>query len=293
MCNKSLPTFLVVGAARAGTTSLYRYLAQHPDVYMSPTKEINFFSQKFIPTQHIEEMSIKDYNKYFQGATNEKEIGESSPSYLWVPEAAKDVFKLLPRAKIIIILRNPVDRIISDYNFSRLFGYNRDELKDLIEKFGDVEDSSWHSPHVMIQKGMYSEQVKQYLTLFNQEQVRIFLYDELYQKPEGLMIKIYNFLDINNRFLPNLSKKYNKSGEPFFLNLPNLIQEPSICKYFFKQIIPARRRQAVRDKIIRLNIVKSRKVIPLSTIEYLKRLYNRDIQNLELVINKELKSWMK
>lgn len=105
-----LPNFLIVGAARAGTTSLYYYLKQHPDVFMSPKKEIDFFD-----VDKNFEKGLDWYERYFEGYTGQKAIGEASPLYMYLEKVPKRIAKVIPDVKLIFILRNPVDRAYSHY----------------------------------------------------------------------------------------------------------------------------------------------------------------------------------
>ena len=120
-----LPNFVVIGAAKAGTTALYWYLQEHPEVFMSPLKETNFFAYGVDPEgrllygdPELHRFPIKNLDAYadlFAGAGDEKAVGEASPIYLECPEAAGRIQQLLPEARIICGLRDPVDRAYSDY----------------------------------------------------------------------------------------------------------------------------------------------------------------------------------
>ena len=118
----TLPNFIVIGAAKCGTTSLVHYLAQHPQVFMSAEKEPRFFAPEFF-TKYISgpirkgtirnEMEVKEYEGLFDDVTTEKAIGEASTEYIFFPETPKRIKKLLPDVKLIAILRNPSDRAFS------------------------------------------------------------------------------------------------------------------------------------------------------------------------------------
>ena len=119
-----LPNFLIIGAAKGGTTSLYHYLNQHPQVYMSPMKEPRFFAlenEKLNfqnPDKAINKTSVtslSEYYKLFDGVTNETAIGEASPLYMYSTKAVERIAHYVPTAKLIAILRNPVDRAYSCY----------------------------------------------------------------------------------------------------------------------------------------------------------------------------------
>lgn len=136
-----LPNFFIVGSAKSGTTSIYNYLKQHPDIFMSPIKETHYFStdidsSKFRPDyaanlninidswldgdqkKEIFHAFVKDWDKYlklFKNSGNQKAIGEVTNSYLYSKEAAKNIRSKFPEGKIIMILRNPVERAFSHF----------------------------------------------------------------------------------------------------------------------------------------------------------------------------------
>src|ERR687883_42510 len=126
-----MPNFFVVGAQKAGTTSLYYYLKQHPEVYMSPVKEPHFFegmqSEFYRPGRKVMPVTcLGDYQALFQGVSNEKAIGEASASCLYSPKAPALLKGAIPNAKLIAVLRNPVDRAYS--NFLHCIRVNREPL---------------------------------------------------------------------------------------------------------------------------------------------------------------------
>ena len=141
----TLPNFLVIGAAKSGTSSLYMYLKQHPEIYMSPIKEPHFFSfddeSKMTkgPGDPIHKAitNFDDYQAQFDGVTDEKAIGEASTSYLYRPEAPGRIHAMLPDAKLIVILRNPVDRAFSAY--MHVVRDKRETSKDFAEALSKEE----------------------------------------------------------------------------------------------------------------------------------------------------------
>ena len=124
VADKIMPDFLIVGAAKSGTTALYHYLGQHPEVFLSPIKETNFFAQKGknldfngpkdnLITHKKTITETVDYYNQFTNVTNEKAIGEICPSYLYYKDAPKNIKEHIPEVKIIAILREPVSRAFS------------------------------------------------------------------------------------------------------------------------------------------------------------------------------------
>src|SRR3712207_6354190 len=111
----TMPNFLIIGAMKSGTTALYYYLEQHPEIYMSPVKEPNFFSSQEQENAADAVTDIGTYQHLFRGVSGEKAIGEASHSYLYEPGAAAEIRRYLPEAKLIAILRNPIDRAYSHF----------------------------------------------------------------------------------------------------------------------------------------------------------------------------------
>ncbi len=188
----TLPNFLIIGAAKSGTTSLYVYLMQHPEIYMSPVKETHFFSfdseSKMTkgPGDPIHK-AITDFNEYqalFDGVTDEKAIGEASTSYLYRPEAPGRIHKILPDAKLIAILRNPADRAFSAY--MHVVRDERETAKDFAEALSYEENRKaagwepiWHFTSV----GHYYEHLKRYYDLFHPDQIKVYLHEDLNDHP--------------------------------------------------------------------------------------------------------------
>ena len=111
MKDNKLPNFFIVGAPRAGTTALYHYLSQHPDVFLPRVKEPHYFGSDL--EFAVPRMTFDEYRNLYQGVTNEKVVGDGSVMYLMSQTAAKEIKKICPEAKIIIMLRHPVDLLVS------------------------------------------------------------------------------------------------------------------------------------------------------------------------------------
>ena len=160
------PNFFIVGAAKAGTTSLHRYLEQHPQVFMSSVKEPRFFeagwekigkARFLIPARIAGE---REYLQLFKEAGESKAIGEASPSYLYDEEAPYLIKEKIPKAKIIISLRDPIDRAYSQYlHFVRAGIETKPFCDALFNELGDY----------YVQPGQYSDQVRRYLEVFGRD----------------------------------------------------------------------------------------------------------------------------
>jgi len=216
-----LPNFLVVGAARAGTTSLYYYLKQHPEIFMSRIKEPRFIFAQFtrFPTNGIgDERSnvvrdLHDYCLLFKESSGENAIGEASPDNLYpYKDAIPTIKRFLGDPKIVIMLRNPTERAFSAYMF--LVRDRREFLS--FEEALDQEDKrireGWAPIWFYRKAGFYYDSVKAYSRDFSN--VKACLFDDLEKDPSSLVQELYGFLGVDPAFVPNTSTRYNVSGNP-------------------------------------------------------------------------------
>jgi hypothetical protein len=207
----TLPNFVIIGAAKAGTTALYWYLADHPDVFMSPVKESNFLAYGVDqrgrllygnPEHHqFPVKSLREYQHLFAGAGEAQAVGEASPMYLECPEAADRIHDLLPSARIICGLRHPVDRAYSDYlMYLRSRGRALDPERDLTRGAAWLRsDSHW------MQIGRYHGPLSRYYRAFTRDKIHIFLFDDLKRDPLKVVQEVYRFLNIDPGIVPDLA----------------------------------------------------------------------------------------
>lgn len=300
-----LPNFLIVGAAKSGTTSLWHYLKQHPEVFMPINKEPIFFVSSYYKNLNPKDpkyellnkflvLTFEDYLNLFKNAKKEKAIGEASVPYLYHYEMAiPQIKKYLGDVKIIIILRNPVDRAFSAYTYLL-----RDQEEVLsLDRCLDIEDKrkkeNWCTIHFYKDVGLYFKQVKAYLESFTQ--VKVYLFDDLKMDTLGLVEDIYEFLDVDSSFIPDVLTRHNISGVPKNMFIHNLIDKPNFFINLLKPVIKTFTSEAKRRKVIEglrdLNLEKPE--MPPETREYLKTLFRDDILKLQDVIDKDLNHWLK
>ena len=303
MKNK-LPNFLIVGAAKSGTTSLYHYLKEHPEIYMSSKiKETSFFVEPksilgigfkdFIKEKGI--LNFDDYKELYQEVILSKHIaiGEACPSYLtFYKESIPNIIKHLRKPKIIIILRNPIRRAFSHYLRHVRGGTEQLSFEKALENQRKRKEQGWWWGYQFTYIGFYYQQVKAYLNNF--EQVRIYLYDDLKKDTLGLVKNIYDFLGVDISFTPDTSIKYNASGihkNKFihkFLTKPNMLI--NTVKPFVKILISKEKRYKIIEKINNKNLQKPQ--MKPETKEFLKNLYRKDILKLQDLIKRDLNSWL-
>ena len=302
--SKKLPNLLLVGAAKCGTSSLHKYLAQHPQVFMSEVKEPRFISSQVTrfplngPGDHkVEAWYVKDYENYvklFQTAEGYPVIGESSADTLYFYKGTIPVIKqYLGDPKIIIMLRNPVKRAFSAYQH-----LVRDLREDLSFEDGLKEEqnriaNNWELIYHYTQASLYHDSVKAFLDNFSN--VKIILTEEQEKRPQQVLRDIFRFLDVDPNCDVNTEIRYNMSGKPksqwlhqFFFegNMARRLAQP-IVRTLFSQETRIRIAQKIQEKNL------TRLTINPDTKQRLHEYFEEDIQKMEKLLNRELAMWRK
>jgi hypothetical protein len=299
----TLPNLLIIGAAKSGTTSLYMYLEQHPEIFMSPVKEPHFFSydaqskmtkgpKDTIPTAITD---IEKYKNLFINVNNKKIIGEASPTYIYREEAPERIYNLIPEVKIIAILRDPSERAFSAY--MHLIRDQRETTNSFSEAL-ELEEfrikQGWGPIWHYKRAGLYYQQLSNYFQLFKRDQIRVILHEDLQHKREEVLKDIFNFLEIDTGFTPEISIKYNASGIPKNKILQNfytgLFNSPNPIKRLSRIIFPMPLRLKVTTYLQTRNIKKVS--LPGEERQKLIGYFREDILHLESLINRDLSNWL-
>ena len=203
------PNLFIAGAARCGSTALHSYLAQHPDVFMSKLKEINYFGEDLVYSDYS--VNEQGYLDHFAGWQGERYAGESSVWYLVSKSAAAEIKERSPDAKIIILLRNPVDMLYSHHH-KLLFNGNQDiaSFAEAIEA-GEARKQGRQLPekYFLLQTLFYrdvvrfAEQVERFIKVFGRERIHIQLYDDFAEDAAGNYRKVLSFLELDQSYLPD------------------------------------------------------------------------------------------
>jgi len=208
-----LPDFLIIGAARSGTTSLYEYLSQHPSVIPGVGKEVYFFDKKF-------DKGINWYKSFFPTKLNKSRLenkqkrncltGEATPRYLYHPHTPKRVLDLLPNVKLIVLLRNPIDRAYSHYQMEYASGHEKLSFEDAIsqeeERVKDDKEKmfangSFYSVEFYrksyLTRGIYADQLKRWFEYFSREKFLILKSEDFYSKTSEVYQQVLDFLGLS------------------------------------------------------------------------------------------------
>lgn len=287
-----MPNFLIIGAQKAGTTALYYYLRQHPQIYMSREKEAHFFSHEneelnFSGSRRnltIPITGIEDYRKLFQEVSSEIAIGEASPSYIYIPKALERIQYYIPDTKLIAILRNPTDRAYS--NFLHCVRNGCEPLTNFKQAI-QAEKARIGDPRLhYIQKGFYYIQLKRFFDRFERKQIKVYLYEDLQNNPVSVLQDIFQFLGVDNEFLPDVSSKYNVSGIPKNKTLQVLMTGLTPISTRLKPFLPAKLRQSIRERIL------MKPELVLEVRRQLIQVYQEDILKLQNIIQRDLSKWL-
>ena len=305
----TLPNFLIIGAAKSGTTSLANYLKQHPQVFIPPgNKEPNFFileglklpsfagpAEPKILYEKIYQYSVTDIDSYrslFQEVSQEKAIGEASVPYLYFPQAAERIKKHIPDVRMIVVLRNPVDRLYSHYLMVReKYLLEPLRLAQAIAQEKERIRNNWGWDWHYVSMGMYYKQLKLYLDLFDREQIKIFLYEDFCLEPVKVVQEICRHISVDDRFIPDLSTRNKVSYASRSLMLNRLLNTPNRIRASLKRLLP----KTAYKRFLSYGSSWNKVSIPPLAPDIRKRLkavFREEIIKLQELIHRDLSAWL-
>ena len=198
-----LPDFVGIAAVKAGSTSIHRYLGEHPEVHVSPIKETNFFAYEGQAESRFQVRSWPAYLAQFAAAGAAKAVGEFSPQYVNYPGTAERIAAAVPGARLLASLRSPADRAYSAWANSVRNGIERQSAASALRP------GSRYLEH-----GFYRRRLEPFLERWPRDRVRIVLFEDLVSDPAGVMSGLYAFLGVDPSFVPDVSKRHNEGRFP-------------------------------------------------------------------------------
>lgn len=300
----TMPNFLLIGAAKSGTSSLYYYLKQHPQIYMPASrdqKEPDFFTlegeskERIGPNGvHFMENAITDlesYQELFAGVTDEIAIGEASTSYIYSEKAPQRIHNYIPDAKIIAILRDPAERAFSHFLFSLSNGREPEpNFKKTLEQEDWRVENNWSFQWHHKRRGFYYLQLKRYFDLFPSNQIKICLYEDIRKDPIALTQDLFKFLGVDDTFVLNVAKVHNPTNVPKNQTLNTLLNRPNPIKDSLKLFMPMGIRKKIAGTIKKKNLGKP-KLSPKIRKQLIAE-YREDILKLQDLIGRDLSKWL-
>ncbi len=307
-----LPNFFIVGAPKAGSTSLYHYLDQHPQVFMSPVKEPCYFASEIRPENFASEYArqvkrdlaglqlylsgpmmekrpgglVTDWHQYlslFAAANSETALGEASVCYLWSATAAANIRSRIPHARIIMILRHPAERAFSQWMHGLSAGWIRRPFREHIEAGLRNHGAKFGTEFPFLELGLYYSQVKRYLDTFPPEQVRIGLYGE-----EDQYSRVLEFLGVQASFQPDMSRRHLEVRVPRNLNAGHYLKSTGIWQRARDMCPPA------LLPLARRLVQRPRRTIRMEARDraFLCGYYREDVLRLADLLNRDLSDWL-
>ena len=286
----TLPNFMIIGVAKAGTTSLFRYLDQHPQVFMCPIKGTNFFGYEDARDwkwtdegkppllHHFQAKTFEEYEAMFAGASDEIAIGEASPQYFRCPTAARRIHECIPDVKLVASLRNPADRAFSGF----LMRTRRGEAVK-----SSYEELTPEASHV--KEGFYHKRMKRYLDIFARHQIKIYIFEEFKKDPAKVVVDLFDFLGVDTNFVPDTSTRHNPAGVPKNRLLNRLFFSPTLIRTAKSLLPESVQRMAKR---VQQQNLKTPPKSPADLRAKLLDLYREDILKLEALLDRDLSIWL-
>ena len=295
------PDFLVVGAARAGTTALHAYLRQHPQIFMPDIKEPNYFAfegEKLAcagPGADYINNSITETDRYlelFSPAPKGSIRGEASPLYLYSKKAPARIAARRPDTRLVVVLRNPIDQAYSHFLYATKQAIETEtDLTRALELEAQRLADGWQPLFGYSSFPRYARQLERYLALFPREQIFIRLYEDFRAVPKTFMAELFAFLGADAGFVPDRTRKLNAGGVPKNRALQDFLMKPNPVTGTIGLVVPQNLRWAIRDRIAGLNTTAQSKM-PAPARAILHERLDDDIRQLQGIIGRDLSHWL-
>ena len=283
--------FFIVGAPKAGTTSLYHYLNEHPQVVMSSQKEPDYFSDNAIHEQgmYYGKNRVNTLDKYESLFAQKESVvyGEGSVSYLFYDNVAEDIKKYNPNAKIIIMLRNPIERAFSHYLMDYRLGLVSDSFENIITKKSKHKNAHlFYQQYIEVSK--YATQIQRYLDFFEKDSILFIDYDDFKKNVSETVDLTYNFLNISAEFSADINTKYNTFTMP-----KNKVIRFIYSFVFLRKILtflfPIYFVRNIRGFLFK---VDEKPELLKETRSLLRKIFNDDIRKMEEVLGNDYSKWI-
>lgn len=291
-----LPDFVVIGAARCATTSLYEYLRQHPQVFMSPEKETDYFSLGDLPQDEVPPGASRyrartraEYEAQFALAGDARAAGEASPTYLFYPRSADRMRQVIPDAKLICVLRDPVERAYSHWALARRSGF--EPLADFeagVAAEGERWRQDWSMRHTYARASLYHDGLRAFIDRFPRERILVLMFEEFVRDPLVVMREVYRYIGVEENFVPDVGVRYNRS----LLPRNALVREafgrhPRLRRLLLRNLSPR-----VATRIGDLLMRRPPGLDPRVRARLLPR-FEADVRALERLLDRDLGDWLK
>jgi len=282
------PDFLIVGAPKAGTTSLNDYLAAHPQIFMAP-KELHFFGAEW------DRWTAAQYAEFFKEAREDQIAGETSVRYFASPSAAESIHAQVPHAKIVVMLRHPVEAIVSMHRDLVFLGHETLDLRQALEADEQRRahtTAGWSNPLIYRDQVSYVTHLSRYFRLFGAANVHVVLFDDVRHDPRQAFNRVLTFLGLSPvaGFEPQTLNRAKEVRSVFVRSL--ILNGPRLTRHIARHVVPARLRLAMWRRAMLLNSRPASR--PVTDAELLKELAAEQkpmVAELSALLGTDLSSW--
>jgi len=298
------PTFLIIGAAKAGTTSLYHYLRQHPSIFMPAVKEPRFFAYLDDPptmegpgdaesNEAAGAVYTPDaYRALFADAEDGQAVGEASVNYLYSETAPRRIAEHLPDAHLFAVLRNPIERAYSHY--LHLLRSGREPLRDFeaaLEAEEERRKKGWEWSWHYTRMGFYHEQLTRYLDYVDRDQLTVYLFDDFTADNLAVTQDIFRTLGVDDSFVPETSLTHEKTGVPISDWFQRFLLDPDHPVRRASRYVLSEEMRTWGLKVLK-NLNLSKPPMEPAVRERLAALYADDVHRLESLLDRDLSHWL-
>jgi len=273
-----LPNALIIGVQKAGTTTLHNWLSQHPAIFgLNELKDFDFFSR-----YNDEKFIAAELGKYFKAANDNPIRLHSCVNYIFYKDALTRIKSLCPDAKLIVVLRDPVARALSAYNYFRKMQRETRDLGSALvySPRANVTYTRENCDLTYLEHGYYFQQLSECFEIFPREQVLILDFDELKNKPEKVVHETFQFLGVSNDFTPDFQVK-NKTGDVRFHFLQKgILKKNAVKRWFIKYFVnfwlPYYKRRRIKNMILEWNTKRDTIIQTMDTdVDRVRKLLNK------------------
>lgn len=293
------PNLFVIGAMKAGTTTVYHYLRQHPAIFMSHVKEPQYFIQappggwQGPDAANTAHRTAAEYASLFDAAGDRPLRGEASPVYLCDWHAPATLYRAAPDARLIAILRQPVDRAYSAWLMKRRHGYEQLEFADALAEEPMRIAQGWRYAWHYAALGRYAAQLEHYLQYFRADQINVVLYDDLVADPVAFMRGLYQFLSVDDTFVAERDVDQNPGFAVRHSGVLRWLTTPSRVRELVKPWLPSQARPLWRrlsEGMAAMNRQPSPRLDP-EVRRTLTQQWDGEIRALESLVGRDLSRW--
>ena len=281
------PNFFIVGGSKCGTTNISYYLNEHPDVFISKLNEPYYFSRFDVPDNFKRESMITNYKKYselFNKGKNCKAVGEASSVYLASPHAASEIKKTYPDAKIIISLRNPIERAHSSYFSYQFMHKNEQNFTEIIDEHLKQIRRNEFFIYNILETGFYTKHLKRFQDNFSADKIKIIIFEDYVKNTIPTIESILSFLNIHTKI------EFKEQSKGSYRQPKNMISKKLLENSFFRKattkFVPTVTRQKIGDKLL-LDQRKKPDMLE-SDRRKLKEIYEEEVKKLEEMLKVKL-----